>query len=164
MLFSENFNAKVDSFKSFYQEFLTLKSNGGEAADQLQNITQQVRDKIEEVTKQVLKEQVSEAEKWINEQQEVVRGQIANTEKAEENTRKNLTDAGTFTEAEIDTQVQGIRSKKVALESALASLEEVKERARALYAQSGEQPNGTTDNADAIDEEWTNDWLIGNSL
>jgi len=62
-----------------------------------------------------LKEDLSEAEKWIGKEQESIQKNISNVEKAVSDTRKTLEGTGTFTGPEIESQLEGIKNKKTVL-------------------------------------------------
>lgn len=63
----------------------------------------------------MLREDVTEAEKWIEDRKSAIRDQIRNVDNAEADTRSALEKSGTFTEAEIDSQLGGIRQKRANL-------------------------------------------------
>lgn len=83
----------------------------------------------------MLKEDVAEAEKWIGNQQSTVKNNISSVDKAESDTRKALESTGTFSSAEIESQVEGIRKKKALLEKNWNELEAIKGRAADIYKQ-----------------------------
>lgn len=103
-MFTEDFNQRVDEFKSFYREYLNLRSTTGtvDPVEEFKKVSEDVKNKIQLACLRVLSADVKDAENWIENQQRAVREQIANVDKAEADTRKALETAGTFSAAEID--------------------------------------------------------------
>lgn len=83
---------------------------------EFEKVSKEVKKKIESACSTVLRKDIYEAEKWIEERQASIKEQISNVEQAESETRRALEAANTFSSAEIDKQVQGIKNKKAALE------------------------------------------------
>lgn len=60
---------------------------------------------LEDACSEVLKADLKDAENWITEQQEKIKSQIDATSQAQKSTREALEAAGTFSLAEINSQV-----------------------------------------------------------
>ncbi len=134
-LFSEEFNKKIDEFKGFYREYLNLRSITGtvDPEQEYRKVSEDVKDKIQKACLRVLKNDVHDAENWIETQQKEIREQVTNVDKAEADTRKALEAAKNFSAAEIDQHVAIFKNKRMALETSLSELEAIKARAGDIY-------------------------------
>jgi len=114
-----------------------LRANTGDVdpVSEFNKVTNEVKRKIESACLKVIKDDLTEAEKWIGNEQSTIKTNISNVEKAVHDTRKTLESTGTFSSAEIDAQVEGIRKKKAVLEKNYNDLETIKGRAVELYKQ-----------------------------
>lgn len=112
-----------------------MRANTGDVdpVAEFNKVTNDVKRKIETACLKVIKEDLTEAEKWISSEQHTIKNNISNVEKAVHETKKTLESTGTFSSAEIDTQVEGIRKKKAVLEKSYNDLEAIKGRAVELY-------------------------------
>jgi hypothetical protein len=87
-----------------------------------------VRGKIERACSGILKEQLSEAEKWIANEQSSARNNISKVEKVEEETLKSIHKAGNFDTTEIDVHTASFQRKRSIFEQAINELEALKSR------------------------------------
>lgn len=106
-------------------------------AGEFKNVSDKVKSKISEACARVLKDDVSDAEKWIDSKKSALQDQIKSVDDAESDTRSALSKSGTFSEAEIDKQLAGIREKKANLEKCVQDLDAIRGRASGIYKSSG---------------------------
>ena len=109
--------------------------------EELEKVTENVSQKIEEACSEVLKEDLKDAENWIVDQQKALQEQINKINSAYNETKKTLSSTGTFSESEIEQQLQLIEIKKIDLENEYKNYTKLNEQASRIYSNS------------AIDEE-----------
>ena len=142
-LFSASFEKRIEEFKNFYQDFLERKAvaESSNLDEELEKVTENVSQKIEEACSEVLKEDLKDAENWIVDQQKALQEQINKINSAYNETKKTLSSTGTFSESEIEQQLQLIEIKKIDLENEYKNYTKLNEQASRIYSNS------------AIDEE-----------
>lgn len=116
-IFSESFEKRIAEFKNFYHDFLEKKaaSENTDLNEELEQVAEKVSGKIEEACSAVLKEDLQQAEEWIGEQQKGVQEQIDKISNAYNETKNTLSSTGTFSESEIEKQLEMIEKKKIDL-------------------------------------------------
>ena len=134
-IFSESFEKRIAEFKNFYHDFLEKKaaSENTNLNEELEQVAEKVSGKIEEACSAVLKEDLQQAEEWIGEQQKGIQEQIDKISNAYNETKATLSSTGTFSESEIEKQLEMIEKKKVDLEGIYDSYGVLQKRAARIY-------------------------------
>ena len=134
-LFSSSFEKRIGEFKNFYHDFLEKKaaSENTDLNEEFEQVTEKVSAKIEEACSAVLKEDLEQAEKWIGEQQKAIQEQINKINNAYNETKNTLSLTGTFSESEIEQQLEMIDKKKADLQNVYDNYGTLRKRASKIY-------------------------------
>ena len=134
-VFSESFEKRIVEFKDFYRDFLERKasSDNTDMHEEMGEVARRVSAKIEEACSAVLKDDLRQAEEWIGEQQKAVQEQIDKISSAYNETKHTLSVAGTFSESEIEKQLEMIEQKKSDLQGTYDNYDSLREQAAKIY-------------------------------
>ena len=134
-VFSESFEKRIAEFKDFYRDFLDRKaaSDNTDMHEEMGQVAERVSARIEEACSAVLKDDLRQAEEWIGEQQKAVQEQIDKISSAYSETKHTLSSTGTFSESEIEQQLEMIDKKKSDLQGTYDNYDSLRERAARIY-------------------------------
>ena len=132
-VFTPKFYETIDSFRNFCREVLTLKAKeqGSDVSNDFAEVAERVSGKLEEEANKILKEELSDIEHWVSEQQDKVAADTTKIEDAYKANTASLDATGSFSQEEIRKQLAPVQArideKKATYDSFGALLERAKE-------------------------------------
>jgi hypothetical protein len=134
-VFTPKFYETLDSFKNFYREVLALKSKeqGSDLSEEFREVSKRVSNKLEEQSGTILKEELSELEQWVADQQGLLAEAADKIEEAYKRNSESLASTGSFSDEEIRKQLQPVQAKIDQKRSTFESYGVLLQRSKDIY-------------------------------